>query len=102
MRDYDDAGDINVLTNKPGRVFLEFGEKSRAFDNVWQHDGIFIFKSWCLVLLFFSSSLLISLQASVEGSSVNVYSEHSFKTNPVGITWGLDLLKIRLDQPLVC
>ena len=41
---YQDVDDIYVLTNKPGRVFLECGENSRAFDNVWRTNGIFIFK----------------------------------------------------------
>lgn len=62
MSDYQDASDIYVLTNKPGRVYLEFGKNSRAFDNVWRANGIFIFKSWCLVFLFFSYPLLISFR----------------------------------------
>ena len=47
--------DICVLTNKPSRVYLEFGKKSRAFDNIWKTNGVLIFKSQCLVFLFFSS-----------------------------------------------
>jgi hypothetical protein len=40
----EDVDNIYVLTNKPGRVFLECGEQSRAFDNVWRANEIFIFK----------------------------------------------------------
>jgi hypothetical protein len=58
MEDYQYSNDIYVLTNTPSRIFLEFGEDSRAFDNVWQTNGSFIFKSLCLVVLFFSSPLL--------------------------------------------
>jgi hypothetical protein len=45
MEDYQYANDIYVLTNTPSRIFLEFGEDSQAFDNVWQTNRIFIFKS---------------------------------------------------------
>ena len=36
---------IYVLTNFPGRVFLELGPNPRAFDNVWNTNGTLIFKS---------------------------------------------------------
>jgi len=38
---------IYVLTNIPGRVFLELGPNPRAFDNVWNTNGALIFKSVC-------------------------------------------------------
>ena len=60
--DYQRAETFYVLTNKPGRVYLEFGRKSRAFDNVWKTNGILIFKSWCPVFLIFSSPLLTSFR----------------------------------------
>ena len=41
---YQNVDVISVLTNKPGRVFLECGKKSRAFDNVWETNGFYIFK----------------------------------------------------------
>jgi hypothetical protein len=44
---FQDVDDIYVLTNKPSRIYLEFGKESRAFDNVWKTNGIFIFKSIC-------------------------------------------------------
>ena len=36
---------IYVLTNTPGRVFLELGPNPRAFDNVWNTNETLIFKS---------------------------------------------------------
>ena len=71
MDHYQGVDDICVLTNKPGRVFLESGENSRAFDNVWRANGILIFKSQVLIFCF-SSPLLTSFQAFVESSRVNV------------------------------
>ena len=76
---YQDVDDIYVLTNKPGRVFLECGEKSRAFDNVWRTNGIFIFKGRRMAFSFLLSLLLTSFQTFVESSMVKVSSEHSFK-----------------------
>ena len=49
MIDCQYANIIYVLTNKPGRVFFEIGDNSRAFENVWQTHGILIFKSQCLI-----------------------------------------------------
>ena len=42
---FRDVEDIHVLTSKPDRVFFEFGKKSRAFDNFWRANEIFILKS---------------------------------------------------------
>jgi hypothetical protein len=44
---------IYVLTNIPGRIFLEFGPNPRAFDNVWNTNGTLIFKGRCLLLFSF-------------------------------------------------
>jgi len=38
---------IFVLTNTPGRVFLELGRYPRAFDNVWNTKETLVFKSAC-------------------------------------------------------
>jgi hypothetical protein len=73
----DDDDEIYVLTNKPGRVYLESGENSRAFDNVWMTNGIYIFKGQCLALLLFP--LLTSFQTFVESSRVKVSSENPLK-----------------------
>ncbi len=46
--DFEDTRHKNavcILTNQPGRVFLECGKNSRTFDNVWRVNGIYIFKS---------------------------------------------------------
>jgi len=41
----DHTQPIYVLTNTPGRVFLELGPNTRAFDNVWNTNETLIFKS---------------------------------------------------------
>jgi len=43
---------ICVLTNTPGRVFLELCRNPRAFDNVWNANGTLVFKSKCLACRF--------------------------------------------------
>jgi hypothetical protein len=82
MHHYQDVDDIYVLTNKPVRVFLECGERSRAFDNVWRTNEIFIFKGRCLAFSFLLS-LLTPFQTSVETSMVKVSPEHPLKAGPV-------------------
>jgi len=90
MYQYQNVDDINVLRNKPGRVFLESGGDSRAFDNVWRTNGIFIFKGQSSGLLLFH--LLTPFQTSVESSMVRVSSENLFKANLAGgVVWGLSL-----------
>lgn len=97
--DYQHADTFYVLTNKPGRVFLEFGRNSRAFDNVWHANGILIFKSRCLVFLLFSSPLLKSFQVSVESSRMKIQSENPFKAWPAsGVAWFLCLLSLRFGH----
>ena len=88
MYQYQNVDDINVLRNKPGRVFLDSGGDSRAFDNVWRTNEIFIFKGQSSGLLLFR--LLIPFQTSVESSTVRVSSENLFKANLAGgVAWGL-------------
>lgn len=82
MDHYQDVEDINVLTNKRGRVFLECGERSRVFDNVWKmKNGIIIFKGQrpAFPLLL---PLLTSFQMFMENSMVKETSEHLFKAGP--------------------
>ena len=43
---------IYVLTNIPGRIFLECDPYRRAFDNVWRIHGILVFKGQCLPFRF--------------------------------------------------
>jgi hypothetical protein len=50
---YRDAEKICVLTNRPGRVFFEFGENPRAFDNVWSMKNTLIFKGQSLLFRMF-------------------------------------------------
>jgi hypothetical protein len=76
---------IYVLTNTPGRVYLELGRNPWAFDNVWNTNETLIFKSKCLAFRFFSSTLTF-FQASVEGSRAKVLSGHPFNTAR-GATW---------------
>ncbi len=90
-----DTKDISVLTSKPGRVLLELGDNSRAFDQVWRANGILILKSQCLVV-FFSFFWLTLFQTSVEGSRVKVSLRQSFKAGPAGgALRGLYLLGLR-------
>jgi hypothetical protein len=79
---YQDVEDMCVLTNKPGRLFLECGKKSRAFDNVWRTNGIFIFKGRYLAFYFLLFSRLTSFQMFLESSMVKVTSEHPSKASP--------------------
>jgi hypothetical protein len=79
MEDYQYANKICVLTNKPGRVYIKFGTKSkqesesRVFDNVWRTtNGIFIFKCNRFIFPFFLFHLPTLFQASAESSRVNV------------------------------
>ena len=80
---------ICVLTNTPGRVYLELCRNPRAFDNVWNANGTLIFKSMCLAFRFVFC--LTSFQASVESSSVKVVlSEHLFNTTSArGVMWSI-------------
>jgi len=51
---------INVLTDIPGPlgwVFLETGQNTRAFGNVWIPDSAIIFKSGSLSVILFSQLL---------------------------------------------
>jgi len=48
LHNYNPTNPICVLTNIPGRVFLELCRDPRAFDNVWDKNGTLIFKSNCL------------------------------------------------------
>jgi hypothetical protein len=54
-----DAPKVHVLTDRPGRVYLESGQDTRAFGNVWQPKDAIIFKGSCLTSshLPFSTSL---------------------------------------------
>jgi hypothetical protein len=72
MGHYQDVDDIYVLTNKPGRVFLECGERSRTFDNVWRPNGVFIFKGWRLDFFSFSSpaDIFSDVRGNIDGESI--------------------------------
>jgi hypothetical protein len=54
-----------VLTNAPGRVFLDVGQTPRAFDNVWNMSETLIFKS--LPFAFFFPFLPINIVSGVSG-----------------------------------
>jgi hypothetical protein len=82
-----DADDIYVLTNKPGRVYLESNRNSRAFDNVWTANEIYIFKGHCLAFLLFP--LLKYFQTSMESSTVKVLSFKAVSTS--GVVWILSV-----------
>lgn len=42
---------FDVLTNDCGRVFLERNPQPRIFDNLWDINGIIIFKGSCLTVI---------------------------------------------------
>jgi hypothetical protein len=71
IEDYKYTNDIYVLTNSHSRIFFEIGEGSRAFDNVWRTNDIFIFRSQCPVFFYFLLPAN-TFQASVESSRVNI------------------------------
>ena len=51
---------IYVLTNIPGRIFLECGPNPQAFDNVWSTNGTLIFKGQFLSVSFLAPSEMFS------------------------------------------
>jgi hypothetical protein len=53
MEHFLDADNVYVLTNKPGRVYLDSGEDSQAFDNFWTTNGIYISRGLFSALLLF-------------------------------------------------
>jgi len=42
------TSEIYVLTDRPGQVYLEYGQNARAFGNVWLPEHAIIFKGSCL------------------------------------------------------
>ena len=44
MESFQDTHEISVLTDRPGRVYLESGQVPRAFGNVWLPNDALIFK----------------------------------------------------------
>lgn len=97
---YQDTRPLCVLTSIPGRVFLEFGQNWRAFDNVWDTNRTLIFKGRCLN--FRTWALLTHYyQVSVESSRVKVSSENPFSLAcgargvTWSVTWSLWLLRVR-------
>jgi hypothetical protein len=72
MDDYRDTDKIYVLTTKPCRVFLEFGENAQAFDNVWRTPkGIFIFKSLYLIFLLLAlADIFLGICGKLEGEHI--------------------------------
>jgi hypothetical protein len=44
MESFLDTPEVYVLTDRPGRVFLESGQGARAFGNVWIPNDAIIFK----------------------------------------------------------
>ena len=60
---------ICVLTNTPGRVFLELCRKPRAFDNVWTANETLVFKSKtpCFSFFFFYFDTFSGVCGRLEG-----------------------------------
>lgn len=68
------ARKIHVLTDKPGRVYLETPRHSRAFGNVWVPNDTIIFKGSYPAFLCFL--LLMSSQTFTESLKAKVLSKH--------------------------
>jgi len=65
---------VHVLTDIPGplgRVFLETGQNTRAFGNVWIPSSAIIFKSEILSVIFFSPLMtLLGVHGRLEGEAI--------------------------------
>jgi len=48
MESFVDTTKVDVLTDRPGRVYLDSGQDTRAFGNVWRPKDAIIFKGSCL------------------------------------------------------
>ena len=71
---------ICVLTNTPGRVYLELCRNPRAFDNVWSANGTLIFKSMCLAfrfVLYFDIFSGVCGKLECEGGIVRTSIQHN-------------------------
>jgi len=77
MENFVDAPKVHVLTDKPGRVYLESGQDTRAFGNVWRPKDAIIFKGSCLTSFHFPFST--SLQTFVANSRAKVSWERRSK-----------------------
>ncbi len=73
-------GTIDVLTNNERRVFFECGQQPRIFDNIWDVNGILIFKSLCVIFLF--SPKLTSFQTLRESWKAKRSSDNTSQISP--------------------
>jgi len=61
---------IYVLTDRPGRVYIESDQNSRAFDNVWAPSEAMIFKGSCVTFQFLCrSNIFPDVCGKLEGES---------------------------------
>jgi hypothetical protein len=56
IHDFQDVDSVCVLTDKPGRVYLETSRVTRAFGNTWVPNEAIIFKGLPLAPLLFCRS----------------------------------------------
>lgn len=77
LENFVDAPEVHVLTDKPGRVYLESGQDTRAFGNVWRPKDAIIFKGSCLTSLRLPFST--SPQTFAANSRAKVLWEHRSK-----------------------
>ncbi|KAI0251685.1 hypothetical protein BJV78DRAFT_417870 [Lactifluus subvellereus] len=82
MKDFVQAPKIYVLTDKPGRVYLETEQNTRAFGNFWVPNGAIIFKDVCGKL---EGESIVG--ASIEGTPNIWYREEPppSPTSPSGV-----------------
>ena len=72
---------ICVLTDKPGRLYLETNKNRRAFGNFWVPDKAIIFKGSSITFSFPCVRILTAflLQTSVESLRANASFKNPFK-----------------------
>lgn len=77
MESFVDTTKVHVLTDRPGRIYLDSGQDTRAFGNVWRPKDAIIFKGSCLIPSHLPFST--SLQTFAANSRAKVLWEHRFK-----------------------
>ncbi|KAH9979608.1 hypothetical protein BGW80DRAFT_1279290, partial [Lactifluus volemus] len=71
IHDFQDVDSVCVLTDKPGRVYLETSRDVRAFGNTWVPNKAIIFKGLPLALYcFFVAHDVSDVCGKLEGESI--------------------------------
>ncbi|KAH9955998.1 hypothetical protein BC827DRAFT_1234259 [Russula dissimulans] len=71
ITNFVDTPKVCVLTDRPGRVYLESGENPRAFGNVWAPKDAIIFKGACLAFSFIARfDVHVDVCGKLEGETI--------------------------------